>query len=144
MARLTSCNSCSSVRLQGSSEMEDRLDLDLQEQGMCHQLARIQNHTHTHKARIHTHTHTHTHTHKHTIRALTHSKMHYTCTICHKCTYVPPTHLLCLMWLLTRWPAAKADMRESSPASTAAHTIRARLVALVPGSSLCAPCTRNS
>ena len=37
---------------------------------------------------------------------------------------------LCLMWLLTRCPAASADISDSSPAMTVAHTTRARVVAL--------------
>lgn len=40
---------------------------------------------------------------------------------------------LCAMWLLTRWPAASALHRESSPASTPAATMRASLRALSPG-----------
>jgi len=45
------------------------------------------------------------------------------------------------MWLLTRWPAASADIRESSPASTVAQTTLASCRALSPGHSWQAPCT---
>lgn len=40
---------------------------------------------------------------------------------------------LCAMCALTRWPAARAEHRLSSPASTAAATIRASWRALSPG-----------
>jgi hypothetical protein len=40
---------------------------------------------------------------------------------------------LCCMWALTRWPAARALQRESSPARTAAPMIRAKRRALSPG-----------
>lgn len=49
------------------------------------------------------------------------------------------SHLLCCKWLFTRWPAASADMSESSPASTVPHTMRANLLAFSPGHSLFAP-----
>lgn len=45
------------------------------------------------------------------------------------------------MWLLTRWPAARAAMSESSPARTVAHTTRASCRAFSPGHSWLAPCT---
>jgi hypothetical protein len=48
-------------------------------------------------------------------------------------------YLLCLRWLLTKWPAASADMRDSSPASTVPHTILARVSAFSPGFVLLAP-----
>ena len=44
-----------------------------------------------------------------------------------------PTHLLWVMWLLTRWPAARAAMRDSSPASTEAQSTRASRRAFSPG-----------
>lgn len=40
---------------------------------------------------------------------------------------------LCAMWLLTRWPAARALQRLNSPASTPAATIRASFRAFSPG-----------
>lgn len=51
------------------------------------------------------------------------------------------SYLLCVMWLLTRWPAARAAISESSPASTVAHTTLASCRALSPGHSWLAPCT---
>ena len=45
------------------------------------------------------------------------------------------------MWLLTRWPAASAAIRDSSPAITVPHTIRASCRAFSPGLSLHAPWT---
>eukprot|EP01018_Ginkgo_biloba_P032249 Gb_26606 [translate_table: standard] len=45
------------------------------------------------------------------------------------------------MWLLTSWPAAKADMRESSPARTAPATILAKHWAFAPADSAFAPFT---
>lgn len=38
-------------------------------------------------------------------------------------------------WLLIRWPAARADINDSSPASTAAHTTFANWSAWAPGRS---------
>jgi len=49
------------------------------------------------------------------------------------------SHLLCCKWLFTRWPAASADISDSSPASTVPHTMRANLFAFSPGHSLFAP-----
>ena len=49
--------------------------------------------------------------------------------------------LLYFMWLLTSCPAARADMRESSPASTEPATMVARSLAFEPGASLLAPLT---
>lgn len=40
---------------------------------------------------------------------------------------------LCAMWDWTRCPAARAEQRESSPASTAEATILASCLALSPG-----------
>lgn len=54
-----------------------------------------------------------------------------------------PAYLLCVMWLLTRWPAARADMSDSSPASTVAHTTLASCLAFSPGQTWLAPCTPN-
>lgn len=50
-------------------------------------------------------------------------------------------YLLCIMWLLTKWPAARAAIRESSPARTVAHTTLASCRAFSPGQSWLAPCT---
>lgn len=50
-------------------------------------------------------------------------------------------YLLWIMWLLTRWPAASAAIRDSSPAITVPHTIRASCRAFSPGLSLHAPWT---
>lgn len=50
---------------------------------------------------------------------------------------------LCFRWDLTRWPALRADMRESSPASTVPQMIRARVLAFSPGFSRCGPWTPN-
>lgn len=44
-------------------------------------------------------------------------------------------YLLYLRWLLTRWPAARAPIRDSSPANTVPHTTRASCLALCPGFS---------
>jgi hypothetical protein len=49
--------------------------------------------------------------------------------------------LLYFMWLLTRWPAACAEIRDSSPARTAPATTVAKSLALDPGDSLLAPLT---
>lgn len=49
--------------------------------------------------------------------------------------------LLYFMWLWTRWPAAWAEMRDSSPARTAPATTEARSLAFDPGDSLFAPLT---
>lgn len=49
--------------------------------------------------------------------------------------------LLCRRWLFTRWPAARADMRDSSPARTVPHTTRASWTAFPPGLSPWGPCT---
>lgn len=49
--------------------------------------------------------------------------------------------LLYFMWLLTRWPAACAEMRDSSPARTAPATTVAKSLELDPGDSLLAPLT---
>jgi len=49
--------------------------------------------------------------------------------------------LLCVRWLLTRCPAARAERSESSPAKTVAHTILASCVAFSPGFSWWGPCT---
>lgn len=49
--------------------------------------------------------------------------------------------LLYFIWLLTSWPAAKADMRESSPAKTAPATILAKSRAFAPGDCAFAPFT---
>ena len=51
------------------------------------------------------------------------------------------SHLLCVRWLLTRCPAARAERRDSSPASTVPHTILASWVAFSPGLLWWAPCT---
>ena len=51
--------------------------------------------------------------------------------------------LLWTKWLFTRCPAANADMRESSPASTVPATILANWRAFSPGVSLCAPIYKN-
>lgn len=107
---------------------------------MCSQLAWSGN---THHACMHA-TITHNTCHMHALTHTTYTTQMYGKTHALTHAHVHSTHLLCLMWLLTRWPAAKADMRDSSPASTAPHTIRARLVAFVPGSSWWAPCTRSS
>lgn len=48
---------------------------------------------------------------------------------------------LCAICALTRWPAARALHSESSPASTAAATMRARRRALSPGFVGCEPRT---
>lgn len=48
---------------------------------------------------------------------------------------------LCAIWLLTKWPAARALQRDNSPARTAAATIRASLRALSPGLVGCEPRT---
>jgi hypothetical protein len=40
------------------------------------------------------------------------------------------------MWLLKRWPAARADIRDSSPASTAPAMIMAKCWAFYPGESV--------
>lgn len=45
------------------------------------------------------------------------------------------------MWLLTRWPAARADISDSSPASTAPATIMAKHWAFCPGDSVLGPFT---
>ena len=42
---------------------------------------------------------------------------------------------LCLRWLFTRWPAARADINDNSPANTVAHTIWASCLAFSPGVS---------
>jgi hypothetical protein len=49
--------------------------------------------------------------------------------------------LLYFMWLWTRWPAACAEMRDSSAARTAPATTVAKSRALDPGDSLLAPLT---
>jgi len=49
---------------------------------------------------------------------------------------------LCLRCELTKCPAVKADIRESSPANTVAQTSRAKVLEFVPTSS-CAPLTFN-
>lgn len=43
----------------------------------------------------------------------------------HRAPEIKVSHLLWVMWLLTRCPAARAAIRESSPASTVPHTTRA-------------------
>jgi hypothetical protein len=40
---------------------------------------------------------------------------------------------LCCMCALTKWPAASAEQRDSSPARTAAATMRANRLAFSPG-----------
>lgn len=52
--------------------------------------------------------------------------------------------LLCFMCDLTKCPAAIADKIDNSAARTDAHTIRANLQELRPGSSLHDPLTPNS
>lgn len=54
------------------------------------------------------------------------------------------SHLLWIMWLLTKCPAAKAAIRESSPAITVPHTILASWRALSPGLSVLAPWTPST
>ena len=49
--------------------------------------------------------------------------------------------LLCAICALTRWPAAKALQRLSSPANAVAATIRASCLALSPGFVGCEPRT---
>ena len=49
--------------------------------------------------------------------------------------------LLYFKWLLTSCPAARADMRESSPARTEPATMVANSLAFEPGASLLAPLT---
>lgn len=49
--------------------------------------------------------------------------------------------LLYFMWLLTSCPAARADMRDSSPARTAPATTRAKFVEFAPGVSMLEPFT---
>lgn len=49
--------------------------------------------------------------------------------------------LLYFMWLWTRWPAACAEMRDSSAARTAPATTVAKSLAFDPGDSLLAPLT---
>lgn len=49
--------------------------------------------------------------------------------------------LLYFMWLFTSWPAARADMRESSPARTEPAIMVARRLAFAPGVSKLAPLT---
>lgn len=49
--------------------------------------------------------------------------------------------LLYFIWLLTSCPAARADISDSSPASTAPATMVARRLALAPGDSSLAPLT---
>lgn len=51
------------------------------------------------------------------------------------------SHLLWVMWLLTRCPAARAAIRESSPASTVPQTTRASWRAFSPGWSELVPWT---
>lgn len=48
---------------------------------------------------------------------------------------------LYFMWLLTSCPAARADMRDSSPASTEPATMVASSLEFEPGESLLAPFT---
>ena len=48
-------------------------------------------------------------------------------------------YLFNVKWLLTRWPAARAESKDNSPASTVLHTICANFVAFLPGSDLFAP-----
>ena len=50
-------------------------------------------------------------------------------------------YLLWVMWLCTRCPAARADIRDSSPARTVAQTTLANWRALSPGPVRLAPCT---
>lgn len=52
----------------------------------------------------------------------------------HRAPEIKVSHLLWVMWLLTRCPAARAAIRESSPASTVPHTTRASWRAFSPGS----------
>jgi hypothetical protein len=49
------------------------------------------------------------------------------------CGTVDSVGLLCFRWLLTRWPAARADIRLSSPARTVPQTILASWLAFSPG-----------
>lgn len=49
--------------------------------------------------------------------------------------------LLYFMWLLTSCPAARADIRESSPARTEPATMLAKSLEFDPGDSLFAPFT---
>ncbi len=48
---------------------------------------------------------------------------------------------LYFMWLFTSWPAASADIREISPASTEPATILASVCEFLPGDSKFAPFT---
>lgn len=52
----------------------------------------------------------------------------------HRAAEIKVSHLLWVMWLLTRCPAARAAIRESSPASTVPQTTRASWRAFSPGS----------
>lgn len=51
---------------------------------------------------------------------------------------------LCLKWLLTKCPAASADIRDNSPAKTVPQTMRAKLHAFWPGLVSCEPETKNA
>lgn len=53
----------------------------------------------------------------------------------------PSVDLLYFIWLLTSWPAARADIRESSPAKTAPEIIVANRLELSPGDWMLAPFT---
>lgn len=45
------------------------------------------------------------------------------------------------MWLLTSWPAARADIKDNSPARTEPATMVANSLEFDPGESLLAPFT---
>ena len=53
------------------------------------------------------------------------------------------TDLLCFKWLFTKCPAARADIRDNSLATTVEQIIRAKVQALSPGLSWQAPRTPN-
>ena len=58
---------------------------------------------------------------KSTITVVT-AKVASSSSLCASLERLAAVDRLCLRWLRTRWPAARADIRLSSPASTVAHT----------------------